>query len=454
MRPLWTRRIDRAWIGVGAKVSSRAVMHHDVDMTRRRSQKRVRTFAALTAASTTAIVLFTVGVVHATTVAEGVGVAVADQQRVAAAPAPSPVLVRPTKPAVPSQVAPSVAPKAAAASQSLAKQTAQTCLLQSGQSTGDYASFPAVTTTPDGRVLAIWRVAEQHQFGAGAIMMSELGEADTCQWSAPRAILTGDDPGYTVSVGGITTGNDGSLVVGVVRYRVESPSAARDFRSFVLRSPDGGNSWDALREVHAGFVGQSYPSSVTKMPDGSIVMGLYGTDSPSLYKQWHVKLARSVDNGRNWLPWGVGVRTAEHEFTEPQLLVDGHRLLMTLRYDNPRDSLQSGAFLVDSADGGLTWSAPRRISEGASGMPTIATLHDGRYAVAYRDNTQNRVFRFMTSPDLTTWTRGQDITAGAPNRMLYAGFAPLGESTVVVYALENPEGDPSGWASVHSAQIR
>lgn len=343
-------------------------------------------------------------------------------------------------------------------------ETSSSCVLQSGEHTGDYAAFPSVTHTSGGRVFATWRLGIGHQSAGGKIMLSELIHPRTqCGWSKPRAIASEQSQKYNIGPAGITEAGDGTLLIAVVRYKVQSATSARDFRSYVIRSKNGGTTWGSLNPINAGYTGDiSYPASLKTLSDGSVVAALYGNDNPDVAYdgKWYVRLARSTNSGRTWKPWGAGVPTVQgRQWAEPQLLVNstnGRRLLMALRYDAPRGASDaSGAFLVESADKGQTWSTPRRITSKTSGMPTITRLHNGLYALAYRDmDHKGFPFRYATSRDLTTWTMGNDVTGGSSRRMLYAGFASFDRnSTVVVYGLENPESDPTSWASVHSALI-
>jgi hypothetical protein len=278
-------------------------------------------------------------------------------------------------------------------------------------------------------------------------MAEQKKSGDGCAWSTPRVIYANTTPGETVTIGGVTGVADSTIVVALVRYATPSPTQARDFRSFAVTSHDAGQTWGAPTPMTSGFGGQAYASSLAPAPGSGVLAALYGTDAPGEYAGWYVRLARSTDQGATWQPWGEALRDPEHPFTEPQLLATPDRLLVALRHD----SNESGAFLAESSDAGEHFSTPRRITSGTSGMPTLGRAADGRYLMAYREGA---AFRYATSRDLVTWSLGFDVTGGSGRRMLYAGFAQLTRGrTVVVYALENPEGDPNTWAGVYSALI-
>ncbi len=331
------------------------------------------------------------------------------------------------------------------------------CVLQSGEGTGEYASFPSIAHSASGHTYAVWRDAAGHQAAGGHIAFAEMSDPEQrCGWNSPYAIATETNANYTINPAGIVATRGGTLVVGVVRYRVQSPTSARDFRSYALRSHDDGKNWDALQPVDAGFSGQSYPASIVLMPDGSLLMALYGNDDSQSYKGWYVRFSRSTDDGAHWSPWGSEVKDVNHPWNEPQLLVDGNKLRLALRYDAPQGSQEpTGAFLADSSDGGKTWSRPRRVTSGTSGMPTLGKLPDGRYTLAYRDlRLSGSPFRYAVSSDLTTWSEGFDVTGGSARRMLYAGFATVdAHRTCLIYSLENPAGDPNDWAGVYATFI-
>jgi hypothetical protein len=292
-------------------------------------------------------------------------------------------------------------------------------------------------------------------------MLSELLRPyDGCNWTVPRVIATESAADYNIGPAGFAEAADGSLVIGVSRYHVKNTSSADHFSAHVIRSTDGGTTWGPTLPVNAGYAGDiSYPASLAKLADGSLVMALYGNDDPAkpYDGKWYVRLARSTDDGRNWRPWGSGVPMTEgRQWSEPELLVDGSRLVMALRYDVPKGGADtSGAFLVSSDDLGRSWSVPRRITSGTSGSPALAKLHNGLYALAYRDMTQpNYPFRYALSPNLRTWAMNNDVTGGSTRRMLYAGFTALDRNkSLAVFSLENPESNPHGWSSVHSAVI-
>jgi hypothetical protein len=337
----------------------------------------------------------------------------------------------------------------------------QPCVLQSGELDGSYPAFPSVLRTSTHQVFATWRLSSEHQDAGGKIMFSQLMRPfDQCHWSQPQVIATEPSPDHNIGPAGITQAADGSLLIGVIRYNASTQGPARQFRSHVARSTDSGATWGSLEPIDAGYAGDiSYPASLATLPDGSSIAALYGNDNPEKAYDgtWYVRLVRSTDNGRTWNPWGNGVTMTDgRQWSEPQLLVEGRRVIMTLRYDAPQSSSDtSGAFLVTSTDSGKSWSTPHRITDNTSGMPTIAKLHNGRYALAYRDMSQQGYpFRYAISHDLKTWTPDNDVTGGSHRRMLYAGFTPLDTmSSLVVYALENPDSNPRGWASLHSAII-
>nr|WP_240929322.1 exo-alpha-sialidase [Streptomyces coryli] len=189
---------------------------------------------------------------------------------------------------------------------------------------------------------------------------------------------------------------------------------------FVLRtSKDDGETWRTLTELRDPLTGEHHPSDrmwqpflfelpqkMGKYPAGTLLMAANiepGANTRSDFVLW-----RSADHGASWdfqsvVQTGGGTDGAPHGGTgiwEPFLTVDGAgRLAMFFADERKQPEHAQVIAHIVSEDGGETWSAnpdgsknfePGLVvdvqSDSATdrpGMPTTATLPDGRMVLAY-----------------------------------------------------------------------
>ncbi|MCA1217208.1 exo-alpha-sialidase [Streptomyces sp. 8L] len=247
---------------------------------------------------------------------------------------------------------------------------------------------------------------------------------------------------------------------------------------FVIRaSDDDGATWRTLTTVTDPLTGAGHPSDqfwqpflyelpkqMGAYPAGTLLLA--GNIAPSSQARTDFVLWRSTDQGAHWsyqdiVQTGGGGSGAPHGGSgiwEPFLTEDGAGRLAMYFSDERQEPAHAQiiAHMV-SDDGGATWSAnpdgstnfaPGLVADVEStsdtdrpGMPTVATLPDGRMVMAYElcGDGRNCEAHTKTSTDGgTTWGSGpSDLgTEAVTSDGRYLGSSP--------YLVWSPQGGPSG----------
>ncbi|MFF7558185.1 family 16 glycoside hydrolase [Streptomyces olivaceus] len=247
---------------------------------------------------------------------------------------------------------------------------------------------------------------------------------------------------------------------------------------FVIRtSTDDGATWQTLTTVDDPLTGENHPSdqfwqpflfelpkTMGDLPAGTLLLA--GNIAPSEKVRTDFVLWRSTDHGAHWtfqsvLQTGGGSTGAPHGGSgvwEPFLTVDDKGRLALYFSDERRqpEHAQILAHMV-SNDGGVTWSArpdgstnfePGLVvdvqSDSATdrpGMPTVATLPDGRMVLAYEICGEGRNCEAYTKTSTdggATWGSGpSDLgTMAVTSDGRYLGSSP--------YIVWSPAGGPEG----------
>jgi len=194
----------------------------------------------------------------------------------------------------------------------------------------------------------------------------------------------------------------------------------------LIRSDDLGQSWVYVGALPfegdaAGLRGALPFGKMLELPDGTILMPVYG--GPADRGAWALTsyLVRSRDDGRTW---GDATRIAEG-FNETQLLALPSGTLIALRRRNYEERQHlPDLWQAESADGGSTWSTPRRITNAGEHPADLLRLADGRLLLTYGHRRPPYGVRALVShDDGRTWDKGQTITLVADAATADCGYS-------------------------------
>jgi hypothetical protein len=252
----------------------------------------------------------------------------------------------------------------------------------------------------------------------------------------------------------------------VLAHRVGTRRASNDGRPNLLRSADGGRSWEQLGRRLDGLAGDGWDlrgTALAELPSGALLAVVVALDKsidrPTYNPQTEGlvpirnAVATSTDGGRTWLrlpdlEGGPVPQTASQGLL---VLPDGD-VLCTFEtfkdYDEPGPWRYLGG-LLRSRDGGRTWGEP--VISTASDPdgdpfdtmwwdPRIARLASGAlvqftYAFRHRTRTEGPVHALWSLDDGRTWT--PPASTGLPGQASYP--VPLEDGRLVV--LQQRRGD-------------
>src|ERR671924_2000077 len=177
-------------------------------------------------------------------------------------------------------------------------------------------------------------------------------------------------------------------------------AAAYVQQAFFSRTTNGGASWEAPRVLYnpgtqAGTIG----SIINVLPDRTLVDGfIVFANHKRTIRGAYVAVVRSTDLGVTWSKKATLIAPVDPSFPGP---TDPDHPDKIIRGGDLPDGVDK-IYYSESADGGLTWSAPVKINKTPTNIPTLdqqaftATVKvasDGTVGVTYYD------FRNNTSSD-------------------------------------------------------
>jgi len=232
---------------------------------------------------------------------------------------------------------------------------------------------PAVGVAPNGEIV----VAYHHQgsydaqgkwTGAGPVDTRLTRSADAGQtWSRPYPLSYQPFNGYS-PYGRMLTLPNGTMLMPIYAYDGKDPGKDK---SYLLRSLDGGLTWNAPTLVADGF----NETSLALLPNGEMLAALRCERGPA-----DVWLARSTDLGYTWTTPQRITQPSEHP-ADLCPLANGFLLMVYGRRHQP-----FGVEGLLSQDGGATWPVKIAVADAPisdCGYPSALRLANGTVIITY-----------------------------------------------------------------------
>lgn len=310
----------------------------------------------------------------------------------------------------------------------------------------DVCAWPNLTLTPEGEILAILHNQPAHGTQEGDVEC--WASRDGLAWEK-RSVVTKHEPDTIRMNHAAGLAKNGDFIVLCSGWtnlkQAERPKQApfRDavLRPWVLRSKDGGRTWEKREEFPA-----AEPGWTEHIPFGDIWIGEDGALHSSCYqgefenpaeslktKGWRAWHFRSEDDGLTWKPNSViGPRHNETDI----LPLGGKSWLAAARIDKME--------LLRSDDNGATWSESVPVTEQNEINGHLAKLNDGRLLLSYGVRVKDRrgVCAKLSGDDGKTWSEPVRLANAVGDADCgYPSSVQLADGSIVTawYAKESPE---------------
>ena len=341
---------------------------------------------------------------------------------------------------------------------------------------GDYerATDPWVSFSPDGTAHQIALALRGSSFLPGSVnaILASRSTDGGRTWSDPVPLRIDGSDAFNDKES-ITADPADSRLVYATWDRLTAGGGGPTWFS---RSTDGGRTWEAARPIHdPGTNRQTINNQIVVLPDGTLVNFFTELDQTAAApRTTTLAVMRSLDKGVTWsAPVAIAevraLGAADPDAGTPirdgallGAIAAGPRGELAAVWQDSRFSggVRDAVAFSRSPDGGLTWSAPVRVSREPAVpafMPSVTVRRDGTIGVGYydlRNNTADRAtlptdYWLARSADGVTWTEihvdGPFDLSIAPNANGlfigdYHGLASIGDAFVPFYARTN-DGD-------------
>ena len=295
----------------------------------------------------------------------------------------------------------------------------------------DRGYFPVLTNLGGEEVLAVIRAGAGHVGVTGRLEAMRSTDGGRT-WDAPVVIVdtSADDRNPAVGVAPDGTvvlayhaqgsyGGDGSWMPELRRVEMR-----------IVRSRDGGRSWEDDRSL--GFPAMKKHSAfgrIVNLPDGTMLLPLYGSDIRSGEEKGdRAYVLRSDDGGRTWDRPSL----IAEGFNETALLLTSDGVLLAAMRSDDRGGLVS---VSRSIDGGYAWDAPSEVTREREHPADLTLLSNGWILMVYGVRREPFGVQARVSKDAgRTWSGPMIVCDDLGDSDLgYPSTVRLGDRLITVY---------------------
>lgn len=190
-----------------------------------------------------------------------------------------------------------------------------------------------------------------------------------------------------------------------------------------------------------------YFPSVVKLSGGRLLVVYY--DSPEhVSPLGRISMVQSPDGGRTWSPPRVIVDTPLDDRDPSLTMTRTGRLLLSYFARDSRTAKSAGVFVARSDDDGATWSEPSRVETALAGGATSSKIIEAASGdlliPLYGSSTggvNSRVTIVRSRDGGQTWPRGQEIEVGGAAGMNFMepALAVAGDRMLVLMRTDRPD---------------
>jgi hypothetical protein len=285
----------------------------------------------------------------------------------------------------------------------------------------DGGQFPVLAALPDGSIVGVLRGGAGHVGLAGRIEIVRSRDGGR-SWTPSEIIADSERDDRNPALG---VSQRGTLVLAYHRqgsYDTDGTYAPelfgargeRPIEVLITRSHDGGLTWERPYPLGLPTLETGSPfGKIVSLPDGTLLMALYGAADPDLFAARAEELAlsdavpapralcsyllRSHDDG---LTWGEPVILGASYNETGILALPNGDVVAVLRGDVPNDSLA----VIRSTDGGFSWTGPVQLTGTRQHPADLVALSDGSILLAYGNrNPPYRVEGRISRDGGQTW---------------------------------------------------
>lgn len=300
---------------------------------------------------------------------------------------------------------------------------------------GDYerSSDPWVAVSPDGTTYFQSLAFNNNRDLANAVLVSRLEDDNT--WSDPVTLIRDTDPNVFNDKNSMTADYNDSDLAYAVWDRLVFPTERAGGRSYeralafkgpayFTRTTDGGETWEEARPIYdPGRNNQTIGNQIAVLPreqgdtDSTLVNAfdlIFNFKNKGKNRGLNVAVVRSEDTGETWSDAIIVDKLLTATVTTPetdepvrtgdiipQITVDRTDGTLYIVWQDARETGYDQIVMSASADGGLTWTTPQRVSQTPPAdeeepdgnqqafIPQVYVLDDGTVGVLYYDFRNN-----------------------------------------------------------------